>query len=187
MPSFAEWALPDQDATGSCQGTWSSLLALSYVELRDLAHQLLRGRHWGDTPQTTSLVHEVHLRLMGRGDESYESRVHLLRVAVQAMRCVLVDRARRMGAAKRGAGRQRAPLDETAVPSTRRDPDLIALDEALTRLATLDARKRQIVELRFFGGFTVEETAEVLGISPATVKRDWALAKAWLHGEVCRE
>ena len=133
--------------------------------------------------RTTSLVHEAWLRLQPHGALTVRGRAHFLAIAARAMRHVLVDDARRQRALKRGGELARRPLvDQLAarVP----DPDVLAVDEALTRLSGLDPRKARVVELRFFGGLDVAETAEVLAVSPATVKRDWALAKAWLHREI---
>src|SRR5262249_42837332 len=131
-----------------------------------------------------SLVHEAWLRLAPHGGMSVRGRGHFLAIAARAMRHVLVDNARRVHAQKRGGDRERVALLDEPAATHERDPDLLAVDEALTRLAQLDPRKARVVELRFFGGLELEETAEVLGVSVATVKRDWVLAKAWLHREI---
>jgi RNA polymerase sigma factor (TIGR02999 family) len=164
----------------------NDLVAVFYDELRVLAGYLLRRRR-GDTlstVRTTSLVHEAYLRLANQTTTPCTGRRHLLAVATKAMRCVLVDRARRRQAVKRGYGLGHVPLSEDRDPAFAKDVDIVALDEALTRLANVDANKSAIVELRFFGGLTIEETAQILGVSAATIKRDWALAKAWLYREM---
>ena len=157
-------------------------LPVAYEELRALAANLLRGRR-GDV-RATSLVHEAWLRLAPHGGLTVRGRAHFFAIAARAMRHVLVDNARRQRALKRGGEFDRVPLIEDQVSARTPDPDILAVDEALTRLAQLDPRKGRVVELRFFGGLDVAETAEVLGVSVATVKRDWALAKAWLHREI---
>lgn len=160
----------------------SRLLPLVYDELRRLAAGYLRRERPGQTLQATALVHEAYLRLVKPGDQAWTGRTHFLAIAAVSMRQVLVDRARRRHAAKRGGQRQRITLDEGLLPAPAADAgiDLVALDRALTRLAALDAQQARIVELRYFGGLTVDETAEVMNSSPATVKRHWALARAFL-------
>jgi RNA polymerase sigma-70 factor (ECF subfamily) len=157
-------------------------LPLAYEELRGLAANLLRDRRGAGVPRTTSLVHEAWLRLAPHGALTVRGRAHFLAIAARAMRHVLVDDARRQGALKRGGALARVPIDglSARIP----DPDVLAVDEALKALARLDPRKARVVELRFFGGLELAEAAEVLGVSVATVKRDWALAKAWLHREI---
>jgi RNA polymerase sigma factor (TIGR02999 family) len=162
----------------------SRFLPLAYEELRALATNLLRGRRRADAMRATSLVHEAWLRLAPHGGMSVRGRGHFLALAARAMRHVLVDNARREHALKRGGDRQRVGLFEEPAAAREPDPDVLAVDEALTRLSQLDPRKGRVVELRFFGGLELEETAEVLGVSLATVKRDWVLAKAWLHREI---
>jgi RNA polymerase sigma factor (TIGR02999 family) len=159
-------------------------LPLAYEELRALAANLLRGRRRVDVMRATSLVHEAWLRLAPHGGMSVRGRGHFLAIAARAMRHVLVDNARREHALKRGGDRQRVALFDDVAGAREPDPDVLAVDEALTRLSRLDPRKGRVVELRFFGGLELEETAEVLGVSLATVKRDWVLAKAWLHREI---
>jgi RNA polymerase sigma factor (TIGR02999 family) len=157
------------------------LLPLVYHDLRRLAARALRRERRGHTLQATALAHEAYLRLVDQRAARWQNRAHFLAVAAQAMRRILVDHARRQGRAKRGGDRERVPVEDAALASEPRAVDLLALDEALGRLAALDARQARIVELRFFGGLSVEETAEVLGTSPGTVARDWTHAKAWLH------
>ena len=160
----------------------SRLMPLVYDELRRLAASYLRRERQGQTLQATALVHEAYVRLVRPGDQPWHGRTHFLAIAALSMRQVLVDRARRRGAAKRGGGEQRVTLDDALLPAPQPDTgvDLVALDAALTALAALDPQQARIVELRYFGGLTVEETAEVVGVSPATVKRHWTLARAYL-------
>ncbi len=155
----------------------------AYDDLRALAEQLLRRRH-GAPLHTTSLVHEAWLRLARRGAAAMRDDEHLLAVAARAMRSALVDHARRRAALKRDRGRAQVPVGELASFDPLPGIDCLALHEALDRLAEIDERKARVVELRFFGGLDVEEVADVLAISPATVKRDWPLAKAWLYREL---
>ena len=144
-----------------------------------MARHYMAAERPGHTLQTTALINEAYLRLIDHRDMSWQNRAHFFGVAAQAMRRVLVDHARTRDAAKRGGGALKASLEEAAaIPE--RAAELIALDKALNDLATIDPRKSQVVELRYFGGLSVEETAEVLGISPVTVSRDWSTAKAWL-------
>jgi RNA polymerase sigma factor (TIGR02999 family) len=149
--------------------------------LRRLARRYLRREHAGHTLQTTALINEVFLRLVDGHSINWQDRAHFFAVSARLMRRTLVDHARRQHAGKRGGHAITVSFDETAVVSQQRSAELIAIDEALTRLAVRDARKSEIVELRFFGGLTVDETAEVLKISPRTVKREWSLARAWLY------
>jgi RNA polymerase sigma factor (TIGR02999 family) len=158
------------------------LLPAVYAELRRLAARHLRHERPGHSLQTTALVHEAYLRLVGQQRRNLQSRAHFFAMAAQMMRRILVDHARRRRAGKRGAGQEILPLD--ADVATRGDLDVIALDDALMRLATLDARQSRIVELRFFGGLSVHETAKVVGASAATVKREWQAARAWLYREI---
>jgi RNA polymerase sigma factor (TIGR02999 family) len=155
-----------------------------YAELHRLAHHHMRAERPGHTLQTTALVNEAYLRLVDTKRTRWESRAHFLGVAAQAMRRILVDAARARGAGKRGRGVPHVPLDEAAIPAPERDDALVALDEALTALAGVDARKSRVVELRYFGGLTVPETAAVLHVSPETVQRDWHVARAWLLREL---
>ncbi len=156
---------------------------VSYAELHQLAACLLRSGIGGGR-ETTSLLHEAYLRIARQLADRNHTREHVLALAARAMRCVLIDHARRAGAAKRGAAWQRIPLARGTTVELRADIDILALDEALNELARLDPRKARIVELRFFGGLSVEETAAVLGISPATVKRQWTMARAWLKSNL---
>jgi RNA polymerase sigma factor (TIGR02999 family) len=155
------------------------LVPLVYRELRERAHRQLARRSPGDTLSTTALVHEAYLKLVDSEHQSYQNRVHFFAVASRAMRQILVDQARHHAAGKRNGGRA-ISLDDECFAAPDREEELIALDEALTQLETLDERLARIVELRFFGGLSVEETAEVSGISPRTVKRDWRKARAFL-------
>jgi RNA polymerase sigma-70 factor (ECF subfamily) len=162
----------------------AALMPLVYDELRRLAHRHLGRERADHTLQTTALVHEAYLRLVDQKEPRWRNRAHFLAIASQMMRRILVDYARARGFAKRGGGAWRAPLDEAMVVSDERAADVVALDEALKALAQFDERKSRMVELRFFGGLSIEETAEVLGVSPGTVMRDWTLAKAWLQREI---
>ena len=160
------------------------LIPLVYDELRRLADRYMRRERESHTLQTTALVHEAYLKLVEQRAVNWQSRAHFFGIAAQIMRRVLIDHARGRLRDKRGGGQPLVALDEALVFSPEQSSALVALDGALERLAALDARQAKIVELRFFGGLTVEEAAEVLGISPKTVKRDWSVAKAWLHGEL---
>ena len=157
-------------------------MPLVYDELRRLAAGYLRRERKGQTLQPTALVHEAYLRLIGPGDRPWTGRTHFLAIAALSMRQVLVDRARRRAAAKRGGDAQRLTLDDTILAAAPAGDaiDLVALDDALTRLEALDPLQARIVELRYFGGLTVEETAAAVELSPATVKRHWTLARAFL-------
>ena len=161
------------------------LLPLVYAELRRLAASYLRRERVGHTLQPTALVHEAYLRLIDQTQVRWQNRAHFFGVAAQMMRRILVDYARSQQAEKRGGEFQKISLDERIdVSGQDSDLDLVALDDALNRLAEIDPQKSKIVEMRFFGGLSVEETAEVLGVSVPTVKRHWRLAKAWLYGEI---
>jgi RNA polymerase sigma factor (TIGR02999 family) len=155
-----------------------------YAELHRLAHYHLRGERRAHTLQTTALVHKAYLRLVDTRRVRWESRAHFLGVAAQAMRRILVDAARARGARKRGGGAARLPLDEALPSISERGSSLVALDGALTALAKVDPRKSRVVELRYFAGLSVEETAAVLRVSRETVQRDWRVAKAWLLREM---
>jgi RNA polymerase sigma factor (TIGR02999 family) len=160
------------------------LVPLIYDELRRIAHHRLRAEQTGHTLETTALVHEAYLRLVGSEPLEFESRAHLLAVAAQAMRHVLIDSAVRRRAQKRGGGHRPRSLDAAPIIAETRSEDLLSLDEALRRLSAMDERQGRVVECRFFGGMNIEETAAALDTSPATVKRDWALARAWLNREL---
>jgi RNA polymerase sigma factor (TIGR02999 family) len=160
----------------------SRLVPLVYDELRRLAARYLRRERPGQTLQATALVHEAYVRLAGTDRAPWTGRTHFLAIAALSMRQVLVDRARRRAAAKRGGVRERITLDDAMLQAPAGDEgvDLVALDDALTTLASLDPVQARIVELRYFGGLTIEETSEAIGVSPATVKRHWTLARAFL-------
>ena len=175
---LVKWKEGDQQAV-------HALLPLVYEELRRLAHQYLRKERPGHTLQSTALVHEAYLRLEKQGEVKFENRAHFMAICAQLMRQILVEYARRRGAAKRDGG-YKLSLDDVVVSAKSRDLDLVALDDALTQLSKLDPQQSRIVELRFFGGLSIEETAEVLGISSATVKRDWATARVWLLHEMSK-
>jgi RNA polymerase sigma factor (TIGR02999 family) len=160
------------------------LLPLVYQQLRRLAHRKLGHESPGQTLQTTDLVHEVYLRLLGDRPPRWENRAHFFAAAAVAMRRILVDRARRRRMVKHGGGLTRVSLDGVAAGSRAQDVDLLALDEAMTRLESHDAAFSQVVMLRFFAGLDIQETAKALGVSPATVKRRWDFAKAWLHQQL---
>ena len=162
-----------------------SLVPLVYDELRRLARYYLASQRSDHTLQSTAIVHEAYLRLAGRENVHWEDRSHFFAVAAQLMRRILVDHARKRNAAKRGGAAHLTLLVDGAVePSAQRELDLVALDDALKALAELDERQSRIVELRFFGGLSIEDTSRVLEISPATVKREWSTARAWLYEEI---
>ena len=162
------------------EGALRDLIPLVYDQLRTLARQQRRRRASGETVNTTALVHEAYEKL-ARGGSAFADRQHFFRVAARAMREVLVDHARKQNSEKRGGGLQPLALNEALVAAPEMAAPLIALDEALTRLATLNGRQAQVVELRYFVGLTIPETADILGLSHATVERDWTSARAWLH------
>lgn len=162
----------------------SLLVPRIYAELHRLAHHQMRAERRGSTLQTTALVNEAYLRLVDTRRVRWESRAHFLGVAAQAMRRVLVDAARARGARKRGGAAPIVPLDDVPLAAPERAASIVALDDALTALADVDPRKSQVVELRYFGGLSVAETAAVLRVSPETVQRDWRVAKAWLLREL---
>ncbi len=170
-------------------GAAEELVPLVYAELKRIAAAKMRAERGGHTLQPTALVHEAWLRLMKQNESGWQNREQFFAIAAQAMRRILVDHARKRHAAKRGDGDAFVDIDEVSSVLTITLPDkrLLALDEALKELAALDARQARIIELRFFGGLSVEETASVLGISPTTVKREWATGRAWLfrsiHGD----
>ena len=165
-----------------------SLLPIVYKELRRLAHFQLRQERPDHTLQSAALVHEAYVRLVGQNPPRVESRSHFYAIAAQLMRQILVDYARRHRAGKRGGGVEALSLQDAAVSALgkKKDVDIVALDNALKALARIDARKAQVVELRFFGGLNFHESAEVLGVSANTVARDWSTARAWLHREIRR-
>jgi RNA polymerase sigma-70 factor (ECF subfamily) len=163
----------------------SELIPMVYKELRRLAAYHLRQEKPGHTLQATALVHEAYLKLVGVHLD-WQSRAHFFGIASRLMRQILVEYARKRSAAKRGGLVEKVPLDEALVVAPDRASEFLALDEALKRLEALDARQSRVVELRYFGGLSIEESAEVLGIAPRTVKRDWEFARAWLHREIGR-
>ena len=158
-----------------------ALMPLVYDELRRLAHHYLRQERSDHTLQSTALVHEAYLRLAGQNPPQWQNRAHFFGIAAHIMRQILVEYARGRSAAKRGGSACRLTLDEAVALPRQIDVDVVELDKALTGLAELDAQQSRIVELRYFAGLTIEDTSEVLGISPATVKRDWVTARAWLY------
>lgn len=160
------------------------LTPLVYEELRRLARHYMRQENPGHTLQTTALVNEAYLKLVDQKNVHWRDRAHFFAVSAQIMRHILIDYARRRHYAKRGGSAQRIPLDEVAVMSAERAADLLALDEALNELSDTYPRKSKVVELRYFGGLTIEETAEVLKVAPITVRREWNSAKAWLYKAV---
>jgi RNA polymerase sigma factor (TIGR02999 family) len=162
----------------------SRLIPLVYAELRRLAASYMRRERSDHTLQPTALVHEAYLKLIQQRSIDWQSRAHFFGIAAQVMRRILVDHARGHLREKRGGGERPVPMDEALVFAPEQSVELLKLDQALERLTKLDPRQGKIVELRFFGGLTVEQTADLLGISPKTVKRDWSMAKAWLHGEL---
>lgn len=167
------WQQGDREA-------FDRLVPLVYRELHDIAHARMRGQPDGLTLQTTALVHEAYLRLVDQRRVTWHDRLHFFATCAQAMRCILVDAARARRSQKRGGGVTMVPFDEARVRPSAPPQDVLALDEALTELSTADPRKARVVELRYFGGLSVEETAEALGVSAETVTRDWRLAKLWL-------
>jgi RNA polymerase sigma factor (TIGR02999 family) len=174
------WSEGDQEAL-------SKLMPLVYDELRRLASRYLRRERPGHTLQTTALVHEAYLKLVDRSHASWQNRIQFFAAAAQVMRHVLVDYARNRRALKRGGEYLRLSLDEAAISANEKDADLLALNEALDGLALMDPQQSRVIELRVFGGLTVAETAEALGISSRTVKREWSTAKAWLHRELSNQ
>ena len=171
------WGAGDHEAL-------DELMPVVYSELRMLARGYLSGERRDHTLQATALVNEAYLRLIEQNRVSWQSRAHFFGIAAQMMRRILVDHARKHRADKRGSGLAPVPLDEALDAAEQGNIDLTALDDALTTLAELDPRQARVVELRYFGGLSIEETAEVLKLSPATVKREWATARAWLRREL---
>lgn len=164
------------------------LLPAVYDELHLRAHRHLRRERAGHTLQTTALIHEAFVKLVEQKSVPWQNRAHFFAISANLMRQILVDYARTRHRLKRGGSAENLPLDEAGfVFSREKSVDLVALDEALTRLSDLDAQQARIVELKFFGGLTIEEIAETSNISPATVKREWNSAKAWLHGEITKQ
>jgi RNA polymerase sigma factor (TIGR02999 family) len=184
-------ALPDNisellDAwSGGDREAWNRLVPLVYNELRGQAHRFLRHERAGHSLQTTALVHETYLKMVEQREVRWDNRKHFFWLAAEIMRRILVDYARQRNRQKRGGEIELLPLDSTfQIAAEETEIDLLALDEALNKLAQFDAQQAKVVELRFFSGLNIEETAEALSVSPATVKRDWAMAKAWLFHEL---
>lgn len=177
---LADWGRGDQKAR-------EALIPVVYDELRRLARRHLWNERPDHTLQSAALVNEAYLRLVRQTSPQWQNRAHFFGVAAQMMRHILVDHARNRRAAKRGAGMPRLTLDVEVAPDKKSEVDLVALDDALSRLTAMDPQQGRLVELRFFGGLSIEETALVLGISPATVKREWATARAWLRHELIKE
>jgi len=169
---------------GGDQLALERLTPVVYEELHRMAKRYMSQERNGHTLQTTALVNEVYLRLVKVKEVDWQDRAHFFAVSAQMMRRILTDFARSQGYEKRGGGARHVPLDEAFTVSTESTVDLVALEQALTRLGETDARKSKVVELRFYGGMTVEETAEVLQISSETVMRDWSMARAWLQREL---
>jgi RNA polymerase sigma factor (TIGR02999 family) len=174
------WGGGDEDAL-------ERLLPLVHDELRRLARYQMHGERAGHTLQTTALVNEAYLRLVELGRMRWQDRAHFFSMAARFMRRVLVDHARARHSQKRGGGVPHVPIEDTVVAALERGSDLVALDEALSVLAQVDPRKSRVIELRFFGGLDVAETAEILGVSVETVTRDWRMAKVWLLRHLSRE
>lgn len=172
---------PDDDAPRQHgQQALDALWPEVYQELRRLAGHYVRGERADLTLQPTALVHEAYVRLLREANTSWQNRAHFCAIAANAMRQILVEQARAHKALKRGGDHLRVTLVDDAVAAARQDPDVEALDEALAALALLEPRQARLVELRYFGGLTIEEAADALGVAPATAKRDWAVARAWL-------
>jgi RNA polymerase sigma-70 factor, ECF subfamily len=187
-------SLPPQEVTqllvdwgNGNQAALDRLMPVVYTELRQLAHRYMRRERPGHTMQTTALIHEAYLRLVDQNQVRWQHQAHFFGIAARLMRQILIEHARSHTRAKRGGGVGTISLDEAAIVSQARATELLALDDALERLATIDPRKSQVVELRFFGGLSVEEAAQVLNIAPNTVLRDWRMAKAWLRREINHE
>ena len=175
-----DWGKGDQAAL-------EKLLPLVDGELRRLAGRYMRRESPGHTLQTSALVNEAYLRLIEQKSVHWQNRAHFFGIAAQLMRRILVDHARRRQYAKRGGGAQKVSLDEAAMAPQERAAGLVALHEALEQLAAMDERKGRIVEMKFFGGLTTEEVAEVLQVTPRTIEREWRKAKAWLHNAISKE
>ena len=172
-----DWSHGDEQAL-------DRLMPVVYDELHRLAKRCLRRESSGHTLQATALVNEAYLKLIQQSEVEWQNRAHFFAIAARLMRRILVDHARNHQASKRGGPARKLSLDEAIGVAEAQEVDLIALEDALTELARLDPEQGRLVELRFFGGLTIEEVAEVLGVSPATVKREWNMAKAWLYREI---
>jgi RNA polymerase sigma factor (TIGR02999 family) len=176
---LGRWRSGDRDAL-------DSLIPLVYEELRRIAQHYLRNERPGHTLQSTALVHEAYVRLIRQDLPQWQNRAHFFAVAAQLMRQILVDHARAYRADKRGGGVCNLALDDAEKDALQVDVDIVALDDALKTLSAMDPQQGKVVELKFFGGLSIEDTAEVLGVSSSTVKRDWITARAWLHRELDR-
>jgi RNA polymerase sigma factor (TIGR02999 family) len=172
---------------GGDQQALARLTPLVYTELHRLASRYLRRERQGHTLQSTALVNEAYLKLVGQHSIHWQNRAHFFGIAAQLIRRILVDYARTRMAEKRGASATKLSIEDVPESAAARDVDLVALDDALEDLAKIDARQSRVVELRFFAGLSVEETAEVMQMSPATVKREWSVAKAWLFRQIRRQ
>jgi RNA polymerase sigma factor (TIGR02999 family) len=170
--------------SGGRPEVWDELMPIVYDELKQLAHRHLRSERAGHTLSTTALVHEAYLKLINVDRVEWRDRTHFFAMASRAMRRILIDYARTRNREKRGGGLAKVPLDDAFQVAQERAEDLIALDEALTRLESVNERQCRVVECRFFGGMSLKETAGALGISVASVKRDWAICRAWLNQEL---
>lgn len=177
---LVQWSNGDQAAL-------DQLMPLVYGELRQMARRYMARQNPGHTLQTTALINEAFLKLVGQQDKHFQNRAHFFGVAAKAMRHILVDYARSKQYAKRGSDAPVVSLDEALTVSEERAAELVALDDALKELAKVDERKAQVVEMKFFGGLSVEETAKVLDVSEITVIRDWSMAKSWLHRELSKQ
>jgi RNA polymerase sigma-70 factor (ECF subfamily) len=175
------------DWSGGNERALEKLIPLVQPELHRLAHYYMSRERAGHTLQTTALLNEAYLQLTDKTQPQWQNRTHFMAVAAQLMRRIMVDHARARHALKRGSGAIRVTLDETALVTEQRAEELLALDEALEKLAEFDRRRCEIVEMRYFGGLTVEEIADVLKVHPNTVMRDWRAAKAWLYAELTTE
>jgi len=184
MPDSRDVTLLLSTLTRGDEAAASKLIPLVYDELRRLAASYMRREHEGHTLQATALVHEAYLKLVEQRSVTWQSRAHFFGVAAQLMRRILIDHARGHLRQKRGGEHKKVSLDETFVFSEQKSAELLAVNDALELLARVDSRQARVVELRFFAGLSVEEAAEVLGVSPKTVKRDWSVAKAWLYAEL---
>jgi len=187
MADTLEQPGPKAGATTKGQGSRAAIDAILpaiYDELRRIAHFRLRAEQTGHTLETTGLVHEAYIRLAGSERLEFESRAHFLAIAAQAMRHILIDSALTRRTQKRGGGLRPLTIDDLPIVAETRSEELIALDEALVRLSVINERQAKVVECRYFGGMNIDDTALALGISTATVKRDWMLARAWLNLEL---
>lgn len=184
MPENQDVTLLLSALTRGDEGAASRLIPIVYDELRRLAASYMRRERTDHTLQATALVHEAYLKLVEQHSVNWQSRSHFFGVAAQLMRRILIDHARGNLRQKRGGEHKKVSLDEAFVFSEQQADELLAVDDSLNRLAKVDPRQARVVELRFFGGLSVEEAAEVLGVSPKTVKRDWSVAKAWLYADL---